>query len=217
MQLIVFITLSILFFSCKKEKPQAPNPSPKIDDIIYPDYAHLKTGNYWIYQVFEVDTLGNAIATSQYDSVYISKDTSINGKLYAVRVDYQNPAENISYLRDSLHYIVNSYGRIVFTSVEFGKVFHSSYFDWGANTDTVAFVEHLMTGKDENVSVPAGTFTTMSFTQRWNMYPKYRNSGALIQQRTRYNLGVGIVTESLPFNFHLPIRKERRLIRYSVK
>ncbi|MCC6186128.1 MAG: hypothetical protein IT256_03140, partial [Chitinophagaceae bacterium] len=64
--LIVFITLSILCFSCKKEKPQTPEPTPKIDDIIYLNYAHLKPGNYWVYQVFEVDTLGNATATSQY-------------------------------------------------------------------------------------------------------------------------------------------------------
>jgi hypothetical protein len=105
----------------------------------------------------------------------------------------------------------------VFSSVEFGKVFYSSYFDWAGSSDTVAFVEHLMTDKNENISVPAGTFTTMSFTQRWNMYPKYRNGGALIQQRKRYNLGVGIVTESLPFYFNLPIRKERRLVRYSIK
>lgn len=213
--LIVFITLSILCFSCKKEKPQTPEPTPKIDDIIYLNYAHLKPGNYWVYQVFEVDTLGNATATSQYDSVFVSKDTVINGKTYAVKVD---PLYNNTYLRDSLHYIVNSFGRIVFSSVDFYATFSTNYFIWTGSTDTVAYIHTYMTDKDKDVTVPAGSFKTVARNEHWFMFPGYRNGGIIIEQKTKYNIDIGIVSEALPFIFHNAyLRNERRLVRYFVQ
>jgi len=70
--LLAFVS-STLFIGCFKENQES---------VVYPDFAMLKVGNYWIYQYFDIDSLGNATATNTYDSCYVEKDTTINGKTY---------------------------------------------------------------------------------------------------------------------------------------
>ncbi|MFA6151756.1 MAG: hypothetical protein WC716_10585 [Chitinophagaceae bacterium] len=217
---LVLCALTLLCISCKKKETVTPKIPPQ-PDVIYPDYARLKPGNYWIYQVFEVDTFGNATPTGVFDSVYAGPEKEFNGKMFQLRMAPETAGSKDytgAYMRDSLYYIVAPNGKIRFSSTDFEKTFSSWYFDWSGSTDTAAFIHTFMTDKDKKTIVPAGTFQTAAFDEQWNMYPGYRNGGIIIEQKIKYNIDIGIVSEALPFYVYTAhLRKERRLVRYSVK
>ncbi len=217
---LAFCALTLLCLSCKKRVVVTPKIPPQ-PDVIFPDYTHLKPGNYWIYQVFDIDTFGNATPTDVFDSVYAGPEKEFNGKMYQLRMFPQIAGSKDytgEYLRDSLYYIVGVNGKIRYSSTDFEKTFSSWYFDWAGSTDTVAFIHTFMTDRNKKTLVPAGTFETNAFDEHWYMYPAYRNGGIIIEQKTKYSIDVGIVSEALPFYFSSAyLRKEHRLVRYNVK
>ena len=73
---LVISCVSLLICSC--EKPDDDNDPITPAPLVYDNYSQLKVGNYWIYQRFEVDSLGIGTPTSVYDSCYVEKDTLIN-------------------------------------------------------------------------------------------------------------------------------------------
>ncbi len=73
--------LCIVFSSsCKKENP-SPEPIPAETEL---RYFPLKTGNYWVYDEFIVDSLGiETDVTNNYpDTMFITMDSLINGAHY---------------------------------------------------------------------------------------------------------------------------------------
>lgn len=217
---LVLCALTLLCLSCRKKETVTPKIPPQ-PDVIYPDYAHLKPGNYWIYQVFDIDTFGNATPTAVFDSVYAGPEKEFNGKMFQLRMEPDNAGSKNytgAYMRDSLYYIVGVSGGISFSSTDFNTIFYSKFFDWEGSTDTVALVQRKMTDRNTTITVPAGTFLISASSQFWYMYPNYRSGGAVIEQKTKYNIDIGIVSEALPFYVSTAyLRKERRLVRYSVK
>lgn len=202
------IILSMVFLSCKKEKDIISDP------ITYPNYSQLKVGNYWIYQQFDFDDFGNMTPTSSYDSCYIEKDTIVNGKTYFKMFRpsylYTNP---ISFLRDSLHYLVNLEGKILFSSQDFTSVLNS-YFIKATAVDTVCQVDLQMKDKAVNYTSPAGTFVTSNAVETFNMFPDWTGFGNPRFKQTRYAENIGIIMETLPFFFSSNKYVERRLVRY---
>lgn len=200
--------------SCKKEKQ--PDTPPKIDDIVFLDYSkHLKEGNYWIYQHVDIDTFGNETPTMQYDSIYAGKDTIINGHTYKVLMNFDGANYVKRATRDSLHYQVDPLGNITFSSVDFTNILRS--YPGVFFGDTLADNTLQMTNKGKKITVPAGTFETITRTETWNMRPGYRNGGAVRKQITRYNIDIGIITEMIPFHPITVSSRERRLVRYRVQ
>src|SRR4051812_8612534 len=53
--------------SCRDKKTSDPTPDPP---VVYDNYTKLEVGNYWIYQLYDVDSLGNGSALNQFDSVF---------------------------------------------------------------------------------------------------------------------------------------------------
>ena len=110
------LTVIALFIGgCKQDESESP--------VTYPDYGRLQVGNYWIYQRFVVDTLGNATPTDIYDSCFVEKDTLINGNTYA-KITKPWPwgtsnRQKFDYLRDSLHYMIDPSGMVCFSSEDF--------------------------------------------------------------------------------------------------
>jgi len=116
---VIALSALILFLvACKKEKIEdiQQTSTPKS----YASFLPMTVGNYWIYQRFNMDGSGNENQTTFYDSIYIEKDTLINGKTYFKQVT-TNPSylTIATYLRDSIHYIVNNKGEIMFSSEDF--------------------------------------------------------------------------------------------------
>jgi hypothetical protein len=198
--------------SCKDDKQPDPIPDPPIH---YDDYAKLKIGNYWIYQLFDVDSLGNGPALNEFDSTYVSKDTQMIGITYyflASTILYTN---NI-WIRDSLHYIVDEFGRIMFSSEDFTTAFVSQPLFFTGSTDTTAWVTRKMADKDLAFTTPAGVFTTSDFQTIYDMYPNYNQAGTRRVVHKRYSKNIGIVSETVPFYIGSIGYREKRLIRFHV-
>jgi len=208
------LTLLIISYSCKKDKKEEPAPTP----ITYPNYSQLKVGNYWIYQLFNVDSLGNSTPTNDYDSCFIEKDTIINGYTYFKMLKPENgngPNYYTSFIRDSLHYLVNSKGQKLFSSIDSLSILDTYYFSYYYNVlDTVCKVVSKMTNRNNAVNTPAGTFITLNYNETYYMYPHYTSGGNPRYKNTRYAENIGIVIETLPFYTGYPIYVERRLVRY---
>ena len=207
----LFIAITCLF-ACKKEKQ-------KEDEKVYPNYSQLKVGNYWIYQRFEIDTFGRETALNQYDSCYIEKDMLINGKTYFKLVSPYviPPTTESSYLRDSLHYIVNSSGQILFSSEDYTTIFYSGFITYDITdtlTDTICQILWKMETTPLTVSTPAGTYSTLNVKHTYLMYPNWAQAGNPRYLNHRYAKDIGMVQETLPFFASEPNYTEKRLVRY---
>lgn len=209
------ILISTLIYSCKKDdkviEPNPANPAPT-----YANFAQLKVGNYWVYELFDVDSNGVSTTQNKFDSCYVEKDTIINSKTYFKIVKpkpYFATQKDISFQRDSLHYVVNSNGKILFSSQDFSTVFDSQYYT-ATPGDTLCHVIKKMADKDMPVSTPAGSYLTSNAKETFYMYPNWSSAGNPRYKHCRYAENIGIVIETLPFFASLPTYTERRLIRY---
>lgn len=202
-----FVFLLLAFATaCKKD----PEPA------VYPTFMPLATGNYWVYQRFLVDTNGQSTAQNIFDSCYIEKDTLINAHTYYKFVKpVMGATLQTSYIRDSLHYLVNKEGTVLFSSEDFTNEMNSRYLTMG--TDTMCHLVHKMTDKDLSLHTPAGVFVTSDARETYYMYPNYTfgNSSEKIRH-LRYSEGVGPVMETMPLPLMGPYY-ERWLVRYSVQ
>ena len=201
---LLILVLLVLSTACKKKKKEETQVTDK-------NYGQLKVGNYWVYERFEIDTNGTATPMGVVDTCRIEKDTIINGKQYFkyVRPSFPGLDQN-TYLRDSLHYIVDQTGRKVFSSEDFNKVFRTFI-----TTDYE--LQEWMTDIDYNFTTPLGTFKTINFQMIYTMVPQLQFFGSQRYMSTRYAENIGIVSETLPLFYTSPIVRERRLIDYHLE
>ena len=213
-KLFTFIVIASLLNSCKSDDENFTN-LPKNQS--YPDYSASKAGNYWIYQHYKVDNNGLSTPLEIYDSCYVEKDTIINSKKYFKlhRSDQNNIFPSNQIIRDSLHYIVNSRGDILFSSQDFQTVFYTHY-EITNSIDTVVKAVFKMDNKNATTNTPAGTFIT-SNAKETQYY--YSNNVILITKtrNTLYAEKIGIVSESAIIFPMAMNNYERRLVRYSIK
>lgn len=209
-------TLCTLFFlalSCWACKDHFSVPSP-----VYDNYSNLKVGNYWIYDIFTLKADGTLIAQNKRDSVYVAKDTLIGTNTYFKLLYPDFPASQYThqYLRDSLHYIVDHQGKILFSSENFKDVLFSKTLFIGGHPplDTLCFITAQMTDDNYPVNVPAGLFTTKNYKTIYQMSEKWAFNGTYRFLNARYAKDVGIVEETLPFYLGNPDYTVRRLKRY---
>lgn len=217
---ILSLFLIALLFSCKKDKQ--PDGNLK-DDMLYPSYSHLDSGNYWVYALYKTDSLGNGTPTGELDSCFVAKDTVIRGAKWYKYVEFSSGSSTYSFLRDSLQYLVDIDGNILFASQDFNTVFYNRYAVFPghqvAPVDTVAFVTRQMVDKDKLITVPAGTFGTSTMRTTWKLSDTLTQMGFFSPRilDTRYSMKVGKVSEVLDFYLQNPTYRERRLLRYHVK
>ncbi len=207
--------------ACKKRTTTQPceqTGQPVAEETkTYPSYSRLKTGNYWVYERFQIEQHGSVSSLKQFDSSYVEKDTLIRNQTFfkVRRHDLIYNREYGVYLRDSLHYIIDSAGRIVFSSEDFTTVYDTYYVTLAAD-DTAAIRTRKMNDKDLVTITPAGTFTTSNMQTTHVYYPKYITVGINNPRymNSRYAKNIGLVVETEPFYFMYPIITEKRLIRY---
>lgn len=219
----MWIVVSLLtFIGCKKKATIDNPPTPT-----YNRYSMLETGNYWIYERFQIKTDGSAVPLGIFDSCYVEKDTLINNNTYHI-INRPNPWGSIPerwIVRDSLHYMVSNMGHIMFSSEDFKTTFstHFSVIDIEDPIthlpvpDTVAKVTTKMTDRNALTSVPYGILTTSDFITAYQMYPKYAMPENPRYEHRRFSKGIGMVSETLHFFTSNPEYTERRLVRFLVK
>jgi hypothetical protein len=192
--------------SCKDKH----SPTPQYDN-----YTPLKVGNYWVYQVFDVDDQGYGPPLNEYDSCYISKDTVMNGNTYYyLAISPVSSVENTcnKWFRDSLHYVVDHEGLIYFSSEDFTNNISARYSISG--TDTTSSIVEKMENKNAFFSTPAGNFTTSDCLTTLKIQLQPGAPVVVKYRHRRYAKNIGIVSETKP-SYASNIRyKERRLLRY---
>ena len=202
--------MALCVCSCKKNSPVIISKP-----VVYDNYTQLKTGNYWIYQVYNVDSMGNGPALNQFDSTYVRADTVIHGNTYYQVVSTTPPYNYDIWLRDSLHYLVNQYGKIQFSAQDFTNTFTSGPFLFDPQQgDTIAWFTQKMADKNALFNTPAGTFVTSDFQTIYDMYPGHNQAGTHRVIHKRFAGNVGVVSETIPFYALSPGYKEKRLVRF---
>lgn len=195
-QLFFLAMVLSAFFACRDEDDDS--------GIAYADYTNLQVGNYWIYERYSLDTNGVYTSLNAFDTVFVEKDTLINGRTYFklmgpdpyMNINQPNRKIVASYIRDSLHYVVDHTGAVMLSSLNFTDTLFWR-FDVDLHPpvpDTLVVVFDRMTDQNESASTPAGQFSTINnlrtirFTKGW---------GPDQHMNRRYARDVGLVLEDL--------------------
>ncbi|MBL7774265.1 MAG: hypothetical protein JNM95_15510 [Chitinophagaceae bacterium] len=203
----LFVLLALLS-ACSKQKTNQQTSSE--------NYFNLSVGNYWVYEVYKIEN-GVATNTNTVDSCFVEKDTLIHENTFAViskPMSQGVPAQR-QLFRDSSGYLVNPEGRVYFNQHSADEVLNS-YFFILSNQDSVAFIDERMMPSSITI-LPAGSFHTKNMRIRYDMFPNHAGGGKQRDMHFKYALGVGLVSETLPFYHNQPYVFERRLLRYHVK
>lgn len=203
--LFVFSVLAVLLTACKKDKT----------DYVTDAYSYypMKTGNYWVYQWFEVDSNGNeTLSAWQNDSVVVLGDTTINGNtFYKVELNvYGSAARYITYMRDSAMWMVDQTGSVVFSVEAQAGYFNNDYSI--AGYDQVSRMDY---GGHQKLT-PAGVFQTIfkitDFTKQSGLFCNGTNKRSIY---TGFARGIGPAFYNT-FYLSDPLCRyfEARLLRY---
>lgn len=210
----IFYLAGILLamISCKKESTETNQTKATSD------YLPLAIGNYWVYETFEIiDGKKNVFET---DSLVITGDTTMwGGKYFRVETYRKNPYDNhsryslpgISYKRDSSKYLVDSYGRTLFSETNLTDTLL-----WKIekpNNDTIYIATYKM-DKPANLPGYLDTFkNVLSFTG--TITPKMGQNKAPLYVHLYYAKGIGEVAQNYYYFFS---RSEviKVLVRYKV-
>ncbi len=214
--LFLFGLMTLVIVSCENTDPAAGTDDP--EQVIKAGYFPLTIGSSWVYQNVDIDPLGQEKVRVETDSVLISKDTLIDGKLYYVFEGSNYPFNGgrwgiLDILRDSMGYIVNQYGVVKFSFNNFTDTLHVKK---EVHEDEILFtLSYRMEKGNVSCSVPAGAFDVINF------------KGTLVSTReiegipnprylnTMYAEGVGNVLKTY-FFFSSPVISEKRLISYNI-
>jgi len=210
--LSAFAFLLILINSCSKVEEIDTSPQET-----HLQHFPLKTGNYWIYQHYEIDTSGEEKKISTIDSVVITGDTIINDLTYYVLSGtfIGEPFIVLDILRDSSGYLVNHKGQIKFSEDNFKDTLLTTNVTFGDSTLTT--INFKMERQDEPITVPAGTFdNVLNYKGTIKFYglnnPFYKDKNIF------YAKDVGKILDTYYWISRAKRKRyERRLIRYHVE
>lgn len=203
------LILAIGFSSCKKDDSD-PDPNPTPTESVL-QYFPLSVGNYWIYETSNCDSTWTECHIIKNDTVRITKDTLIGNKKYfkiesTNSLNYHGP----SFLRDSLDYIINSFGDIIMSHTDFDTKFGEEYI---VNQDTIYHWYVQMQEEYFDVQVPAGDFNCLdkklsffryqeNFEHEFNTHCFYaKNIGPIYHNWIYASTTAGIKQELIGFEF----------------
>ncbi len=210
-KLFLLVLVISLFVSCNKGDS---NSNPTVESNYFP----LQTGNYWVYQHYKIDSLGNETDMNKTDSVIIKRDTIINNNQYFILEGTNYPYngdrwEILDYLRDSSGYLVNANGIIKCSESNFTDTLVSK--TEVISEDTLYILTYQMEETGNTIIVPAGEFNAINFKGTVFM-PHYKPG---IQNprfmNNYYADGVGKILDTY-FFLSSPFISEKRLIRYNI-
>lgn len=205
-KLALLLLVLIAFSGCQKEKQRT------MYKISSSDYYPMTVGSYWIYERTQIDTNGVETTTpDNNDSVYVSRDTLINGKTFAVFVGtiWWDPAQEL-YMRDSAGHVLSSSGTIL-DLTNFSGIL-DFYHDSSGMSDATTYMEH----PPGPITVPAGTFSTVDRVCRIDILIPSYPWGTPRYLHDYYALGVGRVREISCYS-SAPWYQSRRLLRYHIE
>lgn len=210
MKKIVWIFLALVtIVSCKKEQIIE-------NDNIANSFLVTEEGAYWIYEIVDIDVHGNETVSQARDTVTVVGDTIINGKTFTkYSGTFMGGQPFIKYRRDSLGYIVNLSGSILYSFVHFGDTIFTS------NDTSYEYFSHLKDESNTLFTVPAGSFETS--VNQLDMYkldqtPVDTCGNIKYSMKYRYAPNVGLVFQNCAYYFQMEVcgDRERRLVEYYI-
>lgn len=212
--MFLFISFMLLH-SCQEEEISNSNK-------LASEYLPMSIGNYWIYQQFIINPDGTEEANQIFDSVFIKRDTIINGLRYFEIVNSNSVSTSSNFERDSSGCLVvlssgtninNPNHYILFSENNLTDTLSRSIFK--IEMDTIYSISIRMEKLLQTISVPAGTFYVLNAKQtvignpKFTLYPEPRYNNRYYAKK------VGEVLYSY-HNFNSLGDIEYRLIRYSI-
>lgn len=180
---ILSLVLLVALYSCEKQKDVT------IDKILEEgagNFVPMAIGNYWVYDVSWIDSLGN-VDFLNWDSTYIAGDTSLNGNVYYVYKS-SSSALFIQFLRDSASYLVDESGEVFFSSTNFtDKLFEDAFIN--GSGDTTIYTFRKMFKPPGPTQCMAGVFDALDA----EMIRTFTFSGKQMDAHAFYAPGVGLI------------------------
>lgn len=212
--LLLFLSFSVLFVSCKKDDG---NDVPQEQEVDAGFFA-LQVGNSWVYNYFRLDSnTGDLINVGATETVEITSEEEIGGEtIFTMRtttvddddtcVLCNNDPIVITKVKDSLGYLVEVDGPIVFSSIN-TRDYKIASFEYGD-------IYQVLNPNEVSISVPAGQFVVKD-NERYAVKP----DGTLFDGRSNlyYAEGIGAIRETYSGVTHLRILFERHLMSYTVQ
>lgn len=203
----------LLLASCKKDNNDntdvvTPQTTANHTKYMYP----LAVGNYWVYGEVTIDSNGLQTPTSAIDSVYIDKDTVVNGATYyrLFYKDIYNGSGGYTYYGDSAGYRVSLYG---ITNPVMGNIGDtlSTFIDPMNMFSNYSIVVQ----PPSSITLPSGTFNNL-FAIRNDYYlnPPLNIAYNPLENHRYSSATVGLLSYQFNFSSAPWITYERRLIRY---
>lgn len=198
--LITTLAIASLFFSCADD---IITPAP---DVLH--FTHLETGNYWVYEWFEIEPDGSEASFNKRDSLYIQKDSVISGRTYLVRSGtfLGNPKTEL--LFDSANSVfIYPTRELVFTldeSIEFISFY-------GSEEDPIAKGTYSLDNTKTTISVPAGEFECVNYQGITESLESDYPYGTRINSNL-YSKGTGLVFMQTQF-YSSPNDLQMRLVK----
>jgi hypothetical protein len=169
-------------------------------------------GNFWIYDVYEVDSLGNDSLVGV-DTLMITDSMEKQNRMWYLLYEtngFGSATPYSRYICDSSGYLLYENGQIGFSTVNFSDTLRRL-------TDPgISLAVYRMLKEPEEVQVPAGTFRCLNYLASvktdkslvfWKHPGRYCNY---------YAPGVGKV-KSTAFYISRPVILERRLVKYHLE
>lgn len=210
--LFLVLGLAIVLVSCTKEKVVDNEKVLMRQYLPNENYMPLEIGNYWVYQLITIDSIGNESVSYPQDSILVTGDTLINENMYSVIEGIYHPYEGgewqiVRIVRDSLGYLVNEKGQILFSKFNFSDVLTT--ITGGSENAPLFVVDYKMEECEFQVQVPAGSFDVYNFKGTM----RDLNSGNVRYLNNYYANNIGLIQETVMY-FSSSTYMERRLVRY---
>lgn len=214
----LFVLGSLLsLISCETEEP---NETQVV-------YLPMSVGNYWIYQHFKIDSLGNELPLRMYtDSVYIVKDSIIDGEKYYKFENSIHFEKFKGFFRDSSGYLIKSTGEIIFSSTNFQDTIHYDYGynkPYGSNRLLYYLLKSKMNPVKQLVTTPSNSYHALALDGFITFY-YYNELGEVTDTintslPTYFAANIGMVKDTYRYYWETKMEKikiERRLLRYKI-
>jgi hypothetical protein len=212
-KLVLIVGVIGCLFSCEK--------NDKKDEIgnLNSAYLPMSVGNYWIYQIYDLDSYGNENQTNTFDSTVITKDTLINGKKYYRFDCFQCNPNSTSHLyniyyRDSLKHLITSKGQIWFSEDNFIDTLYKRTYIY--QNDTIYTMTCKMERLDQEFNTPIGNFyNLLNFKATVLVNSEYTDIENPRYTNHYYVKDLGLIYQS-EFGISSDFIQEKRLIRYNI-
>ena len=210
LKLLSCILMLFLLFSCNRDDD---NLETEICTPNIPQFYNLNVDSYWIYQWYEVNTMGNETIYNRVDTVRNFKDTIINDLQYVIqRGTYFTPNVRDQLLRDSLGNLVTVQGDILFSSTNFTDVLRFDTIGPASSPFLVASFQ--MESEDlTDITTEAGTFSCLNYQGN---HTNFNGTWDTRKTNNYFSEGIGEI-ESATFYASSPITLVRRLKEYELK